>query len=116
MQHIFIMKSEINTPLLKRLHINIKEQYRSVNEASLLCNLTPSISIMCTKYTMFMPAYCLFSTNNPIYFILFPSPLRNMEKPFLFVNINFFFLSQLFFVSLLLLVVLVSISVFSANV
>ena len=42
-----------------------------------------------------MHPYCAYSTINPIYLTLFPSPFTNRAIPFLFFNINFFFWKML---------------------
>ena len=68
--------------------------------------LTPSI--INTKYTVFMPAHCVYSTKNLIYLTLFPSPFLNRARLFLFVNI----IKVGFLVYLFLLVVLASILFF----
>ena len=40
---------------------------------------------------------CEYSTNIPIYLILFPNPFTNRRSPFLFVNITSFFWQRLLF-------------------
>ena len=54
-------------------------------------------SIINTKDKIFMSAHCGYSTNNPIYLTLFPSPFTNRASPFLFASICFFFLTKAFF-------------------
>ena len=75
-ERIFTTKSNINKPLLKLLHINIKEY---------------------TKYTIFMPAHCVYSIKNAIYLTFFPSPFTNRASLFFFVNITFCFSQRFFF-------------------
>ena len=57
-------------------------------------SFTPSITI--TKYTIFMHTQCACSTNNQIYMALFPSLSTNRGSQFLFININFCFLTFFF--------------------
>ena len=74
-------------------------------------NLTSRIIF--TKYTIFIKPNCAYFTNNPIYLILVSSPSTTKGSQLLFVNIDFFhWQTFFFFISLFLLIVLISILFF----
>ena len=89
-KHIFTTKPNTKKPLLKCLHINVKEQHCGLNKVCFYVhNLTSDIVNI--KYTIFMDTHCAFSTNNAISLTLFPSPSTTRGSQFLFLNINWFF-------------------------
>lgn len=97
-------KINMSKPLLKLLKVNIKKQqvcFRWVN-------ITPSINN--TKDKIFMSAYCIYSTNSPIYLALVSNPFTNRATPFIYLNFPFFLLFDegfvLFFFYFLLVVLL----------
>ena len=53
-------------------------------------------SVINTRYKMFMPTYCVYSSTNPIYLNLFPSPFTNRAIPFL-LSTFLYFLEKDFF-------------------
>ena len=86
--------------LLTLLDINIKEQLCGINKVDFfVINLTPSI--INVEYTIFMYTPCAYSTKDPIYLTLFPSPSTSRESQFLFDNFTFFISFVFFFFSLI---------------
>ena len=77
----------MNKPLLKLSHINIKEKNWRVNGVS--CMRIMSHQVLRIPSTQSSCPHTVYSTNNPIYLILFPSPFTNRASLFFFVFVSF---------------------------
>ena len=104
-EHIFTTKSCTWKLLFKLLDINTKEQHRSANVNVKKFGLSTWCEIIQIKSRLSKQSN---NSDNPIYSTLFQSPFTNRASEFLFVKIIFFFWKKKF-VSLFLLVFLVSI-------
>ena len=84
----------MNKPLLKLSHINIKEKNWRVNGVS--CMRIMSHQVLRIPSTQSSCPHTVYSTNNPIYLILFPSPFTNRASLFFFVFVSFLYFTGCF--------------------
>ena len=115
MKLIFTTESNINKSLLKRLHINTKEQHCSVNSIYFLCEQYHTKYQTYQVYNLCAHALSMFYKQSNLKESL-SKLLFEQCKTILVCKHYFLFLTKAFFVYLLLLVILALILVFSVQI